>query len=78
MAAMHEDDSPDLREVGRILEESLQVHASLVPLVSILNHSSLSVEIINIVCWILSDVRSIFESKNDCRESLRHSYQKSC
>ncbi|XP_065030014.1 hexokinase-3-like isoform X1 [Musa acuminata AAA Group] len=24
MAAMHEDDSPDLREVGRILEESLQ------------------------------------------------------
>lgn len=27
MAAMHEDDSPDLSEVGRILQETLEVNS---------------------------------------------------
>lgn len=63
MAAMHEDDSPDLREVGKILEDHLKVSHSMI--------SSSSMPIVAIVISILtiatglisSDIWSLIEGK---------------
>ena len=69
MAAMHEDDSPDLREVARILKDILEVNKS--DTISFVLKSRSSLTIIPYV-WpcAVSDSRCSFEVKKSCGEGV--------
>ena len=65
MAAMHEDDTPELREVGRILQENLQVN-----LLSFCIAMLFAQAITFLTLRMFSDARDSFESTAACCKSL--------